>query len=130
MPLYRCNIPTGSLAAEHKEQIAKAITEVHCDVTGAPESFVHVFFFEEDEPADAMHKVRGTIRAGRTDAHKQAIWDRITDAYSTIAHLPAERISVKTADIPSAWNMEGGRVLPEPGQEAEWLEAHSESANS
>lgn len=122
MPLYRCNAPAGSLSADHKQQIAETITEAHCDVTGAPRSFVHVFFFDT-EPAGSLHKVRGTIRAGRSDEQKRSIWNRIAGSYSTITGLPQEQISVKTADIPSSWNMEGGRILPEPGEEAAWMAA-------
>ena len=33
-------------------------------------------------------------------------------------------VGVVTVDIPSKWNMEGGSLLPEPGEEAEWLERH------
>ena len=32
--------------------------------------------------------------------------------------------AVVTAEIPSKWNMEGGSLLPEPGEEDEWLARH------
>jgi hypothetical protein len=33
-------------------------------------------------------------------------------------------VGVVTVDVPSKWNMEGGELLPEPGEEAEWLARH------
>ena len=36
----------------------------------------------------------------------------------------AAEVGVVTVDIPSKWNMEGGSLLPEPGEEAAWLERH------
>ena len=72
MPLYRLSTPSGSLALVQRAQIAEAITEIHCEVTGAPALFVHVFFF--DAPASGAgprHQVHGTIRAGRTPKQVQ-----------------------------------------------------------
>ena len=48
--------------------------KIHCDVTAAPETFVHVFFFEvPDSDASPKFLVNSSIRAGRTDEHKQVI---------------------------------------------------------
>ena len=33
-------------------------------------------------------------------------------------------VGVGTVDVPASWVMEGGELLPEPGEEAEWLERH------
>ena len=46
MPLYICNSKAGTVAQEAKAKIADDITRIHCDVTGAPPCFVHVFFFD------------------------------------------------------------------------------------
>jgi hypothetical protein len=33
------------------------------------------------------------------------------------------RIRVDLTDVPASWLMEGGRIMPEPGEEADWLAA-------
>ncbi|MGH9038375.1 MAG: tautomerase family protein [Acidimicrobiia bacterium] len=46
MPVYTCNVRPGDMTAELKAEIAREITRIHCDVTGAPTAFVQVFFRE------------------------------------------------------------------------------------
>ena len=46
MPLYRCSSPPEALDDERRAAIAVAITDIHCELTGAPPTFVHVQFFE------------------------------------------------------------------------------------
>jgi phenylpyruvate tautomerase PptA (4-oxalocrotonate tautomerase family) len=77
MPVYRCTVPTGALDDDARRRIVQAITAVHCDVTDAPPTFVHVIYSERDAGA---YDVAGTIRAGRTDAVKRALVDGLRDA--------------------------------------------------
>src|SRR5215467_10167045 len=44
MPLYACFIQEGGLTRAQKAEIAGEISRIHCDLTGAPPSFVHVRF--------------------------------------------------------------------------------------
>ncbi|MEM7404291.1 MAG: tautomerase family protein [Pseudomonadota bacterium] len=128
MPLYLCNFAKGAIEDAAKAPIAADITQIHCDVTGAPPSFVHVFFLE-----DAAHPQRGgkkaivsgTIRAGRTHEQKQRIAHRICEALSRRTGLALADLAASTADTPSSWVMEGGEVMPEPGEEANWLAARA-----
>ncbi len=127
MPLYMCNAAKGAISAEAKSKIAADVTRIHCEVTGAPATFVHVFFFEEAEhmPLDGHGAVLfGTIRGGRTDAQKVQMKDEMQEAIRLQAGVPQEKISVLIAETPANWVMEGGDLLPEPGEEAEWLKAH------
>ena len=69
MPLYRCAVRAGSTREDQRARIAKEIVRIHCDVTGAPPSFVHAFF--ADTPPDELPEgkaafVLGSIRWGRT----------------------------------------------------------------
>ena len=125
MPLYRCNTPTGKLSQDQRNEIAKAFTDVHCDNTGAPRKFVQVLFFETPEGADSGYPtpyfIDGNNRAGRPVETKQTIMDGLTQALSEIGGIARNSIGVSIRDNPASWSMEGGRVLPEPGQEsAEW----------
>lgn len=128
MPLYVCNSRKGAIPREAKAKIARDVTDIHCEETGAPPKFVHVFFME-----DAPHKplgdkaafLFGSIRAGRTDAQKDAIRHRARQSIATHAGIAPDQIDVATVDLPASWAMEGGDILPEPGEEAAWLEAHA-----
>ena len=33
-------------------------------------------------------------------------------------------VRVRLLDVPASWVMEGGALLPEPGEEADWLARH------
>jgi hypothetical protein len=35
VPFYGCNVPAGSLTDDQKEELARAITRIHAEVTGA-----------------------------------------------------------------------------------------------
>lgn len=126
MPLYMCNAAKGAIDAAAKQNIAVDITKIHCDVTGAPPHFVHAFFVEEApyQPLNGMSAVLlGSIRAGRTEAQKSMIASEMRLSIHRHAGIPIEEIVVTTSDTPASWVMEGGVVMPEPGDEAAWLEA-------
>ena len=73
MPLYMCNAVRGTIPEAAKQKIAADFTDIHCQITGAPRTFVHVFFFE-DAPQLPVNGKRvflfGSIRAGRTGCAK------------------------------------------------------------
>jgi len=126
MPLYRCLVPSRSVRLESRQAIARAITAVHCDATGAPPKFVHVFFIDMPDSDDAMVLVNGSIRAGRTAEQKQRIITGVQTAFEQLAGMPSARTRVDLTDVPASWLMEGGRIMPEPGEEADWLAAGHE----
>lgn len=128
MPLYLCNAAKGAISDEAKPKIAADITRIHCAVTGAPPQFVHAFFVEEDTapPLDGKSAVLfGSIRANRTDAQKAQIIAEMKESIRTHAGLDLDAIGMMTADVPASWAFEGGEVMPEPGEEAEWLARHN-----
>lgn len=126
MPLYICNAEKNSLSAEAKEKIATAITDIHCSVTGAPASFVHAVFFENAPQFPLEDKsiiVRGTIRRGRSDDQKNEIAERIKSSLMENAGADSQRVEALIRETPASWVMEGGEIMPEPGEEAEWFAA-------
>lgn len=128
MPLYVCNAKKGAIPEASKAAIAKDITDIHCEVTAAPPTFVHVFFLEDaDNPplGDKDAFVFGSIRAGRTDDQKREIVTRARQSIRQHAGIAEDAIAAVTIDLPASWAMEDGELLPEPGEEAEWLAAHS-----
>ena len=130
MPLYRCAVAEGLTTEEQRARIAKEVVRIHCGVTAAPPSFVHAFFTEL--PADRLPEgkaafVLGSIRAGRTDAQKASIVSQLSEAVAEIIGRTPAEVGVATSDMPASWIMEGGDLLPEPGEEAEWLARHNAS---
>jgi phenylpyruvate tautomerase PptA (4-oxalocrotonate tautomerase family) len=73
------------------------------------------------------YAVFGTIRAGRSDQTKAELTRRVGRAVADAVNVEASQIGVVTHDVPAAWVMEGGAVMPEPGEEDAWLAAHHES---
>ena len=128
MPLYLCNSAPDSIPAPARAAIAADITRIHCDATGAPPQFVHAFFLEDAASpplGDLTAVVAGSIRGGRNDGQKQQIIDGIRASIAEHAGIDLSATAVITTDVPASWAMEGGEVMPEPGEEAEWLERHA-----
>lgn len=128
MPLYICNAAKGAIDNAAKPKIAADITRIHCDVTGAPPQFVHAFFVE-DAPTQPLNgktaSLFGSIRAGRTDAQKAQIVSEMRASVQTHTGISLGEIAMVTADVPASWVLEGGDIMPEPGEEAEWLARHA-----
>lgn len=127
MPVYMCNAAKGAITESAKSRIAMDITQIHCDITGAPAIFVHVFFFEDAPFLRVGEKsvvFQGRIRQGRDEALKAQIMERITRSIGEHAGIAPGEVSASITDTPASWVMEGGDLFPEPGQEAAWLAAH------
>lgn len=127
MPLYICNAVKGVIPESAKHKIAEDITDIHCEITGAPRTFVHVFFFEDAPQLPINGKsvfLFGSIRAGRTGAQKSSLMGRMKASIFTHAGIPMDDIIADTTDVPANWVMEGGDVLPEPGEEEAWRATH------
>jgi len=126
MPLYICSTPAEVLDDQGRQRIAVAITDIHCELTGAPAAFVHVVF---DDAQAAKYSVYGTIRAGRSERTKTALRERIAQAVAQASRIDPCEVSVLTTDMPASWVMEGGAVMPEPGEEEAWLAAQRQSGD-
>lgn len=128
MPLYRCLVAPGLTTFEQRARIAQAITRIHCDVTGGLPGFVHAFFREDAKgelPAGRQALVFGGIRAGRSPAQKAQLVSEMQGEIAEIIQRSEDAVLVATADIPARWVMEGGDLLPEPGEEAAWNARHA-----
>ena len=122
MPFYRCTVPADSLDFDKRQAVSRAFTDIHCGSTGAPRQFVHVAFFEDDESEwPTPYYIDGGNRAGRPQEVKDRLLADLQDAFRAIAGVPAEMVSGRITEGPASWSMEGGKVLPEPGEEGpEW----------
>ncbi len=131
MPLYMCNAAKDMISEDAKPKIAADITDIHCEITGAPRTFVHVFFFEDVRQLPINGKsvfLFGSIRHGRTARQKSDLVNRMKASILSHTGIPLNEIIADTTDVPANWVMEGGDVLPEPGEEKAWLAAHEAAA--
>jgi phenylpyruvate tautomerase PptA (4-oxalocrotonate tautomerase family) len=125
MPLYRCTSPSASLNDSQRAAIAVAFTDIHCELTGAPRTFVHVQFHHQPTQAGRTpFSLHAGIRVGRDQALTESLIERCVEAVARIVGVPAAQISMRTSSTQASWILEGGRVLPEPGEEAAWVTAH------
>ena len=143
MPTYTVTTPEGCLDDDKRARIAREITRVHHETTGAPAYFAQVLFVEIKPgryfvgggPLRGKQVfVNGQIRAGRTAESKDALIRQMATAVAQAAMLPANHVWVYISDLIPRQMIEFGHVLPEPGDEAKWAEglpatdrAHMES---
>jgi phenylpyruvate tautomerase PptA (4-oxalocrotonate tautomerase family) len=135
VPTYIVAAAEGRLSTDLKQEIAAAITRAHSEATGAQAFFAQVVFhdiaagnhFLAGQPTQSDHIfVRGEIRAGRSPQQKHKLLEKIVNAVVDKAGTPPRHVWVYLAELSPAQMVEFGRVLPEPGREAQWLEAMSE----
>jgi phenylpyruvate tautomerase PptA (4-oxalocrotonate tautomerase family) len=132
MPTYTVTTPESALTDDQRAAIAREITRVHHETTGAPAYFAQVIF-NEVAPGkyfiggvplrDKQVFVNGQIRAGRTAAAKDALIAQMLAAVAGAAGVPANHVWVYITDLLPRQMAEFGNVLPEPGDEATWTEA-------
>ncbi len=124
MPVYQCSVSPSRLDDAKRQQIASEITRIHCESTGAPPDFAHVLFV--DAPESAGPSVLGSIRAGRPDPLKARMAAAIAEAVAKTLGEEPQLVRVHLLEVPASWVMEGGALLPEPGEEADWLAHHGQ----
>ncbi len=130
MPVYNCIAPAGRVSMEARRKIATAITDIHCESTNAPRSFVHVFFRETSDSdngssvVETPYFIDGVNRAGRQADVVLKLKSDLRKAYSELAGVPLDQVGASISEVPASWVMEGGAILPEPGEEGEeWYAA-------
>lgn len=124
MPLYTVST-TNPVPRTQRQAIAQLIMNVHCQLTGAPETFVNVVFSSNVplENGVVLH-VLGAVRKGRTPLMKETLQQAMVERISEFLRVPEFQMQFTMHEVPAQWVMEGGEVLPEPGEEAlcEWLQ--------
>jgi phenylpyruvate tautomerase PptA (4-oxalocrotonate tautomerase family) len=131
MPIYQCATST-TLSPELKQAIAREITRIHVEWTGAPEPFVNIVFTSlplgSHYLAGAVREngtlINAVVRAGRTLATRQALLKALSAAWSRLTGQPERNLILKIEEADPATIMEAGLILPPPGEEAGWLEAN------
>ena len=128
MPIYTCTANDATLTASMKAELAGEIARIHSAINHVPSTYVNVVFHEL--PADAVYTdgrpaapvlVSGWVRAGHPEADITRLAAEIAAAVTRLAGVPADRVLVVFESSPAHFAVEGGRVLPEPGEEQAWI---------
>jgi phenylpyruvate tautomerase PptA (4-oxalocrotonate tautomerase family) len=128
MPIYTCTIAESTLSADTKRALAGEIARIHSSMIHVPSTYVNVAFHEL--AADGLYAggvpatpvlVTGWVREGHPADDATRLATEIATAVSRICDVDAERVLVVIQPSPARFAVEGGRVLPEPGQEKSWL---------
>ena len=128
MPIYTCTTTASTLTGDAKAALAGEIAKIHSAINHVPSTYVNVVFhelasgniFTDGVPASPV-LVGGWVREGHPADETTRLATEIGDAVTRIAGVPAERVLVVMQSSPARYAIEGGRVLPEPGQEAAWI---------
>ena len=132
MPTYICMCRSGALNAARKEAIASAITTAHAEITGAPPCLAQVIFNEIPEGNQFIggraieHDhifILGHIRAGRSAVDRKALIRRLTADLARSLGFEPFSVWVYIHELPPAAMVEFGHVLPEAGEESDWIES-------
>lgn len=128
MPIYTCTTNDSTLSADTKKALAGKIANLHSEINHVPSTYVNVIYHEL--PADSVYTdgvpaspvlVSGWIREGHPKAEVSRLATEIAAAVTQLAGIPSERVLVVFETSPASFAVEGGRVLPEPGEEAAWF---------
>jgi phenylpyruvate tautomerase PptA (4-oxalocrotonate tautomerase family) len=128
MPIYSCTTTVSTLNGGTKAALATEIAKIHSAINHVPSTYVNVVFNEL--PVDAIYTdgapaspvlVSGWVREGHPADETTRLATEIAGAVTRIAGVPTERVLVVMQSSPARYAVEGGRVLPEPGQEAAWI---------
>jgi len=128
MPIYTCTTTESTLSTDTKRALAGEIATIHSEINHVPSTYVNVVFHELS--ADSVYTdgvpaspvlVSGWIREGHPKPEVTRLATEIAAAVTRVASVPAERVLVVFESSPASFAVEGGRVLPEPGEEASWM---------
>jgi phenylpyruvate tautomerase PptA (4-oxalocrotonate tautomerase family) len=123
MPLYQFTVTAGSISAQRKAEIARAVTTTHCEVTGAPSDYVSCSFVEVPHgnlflagEASPGTRMVGLIRR-RSEELKRELLLKLAQAWSSATGEPITEVVMFLVDIPGYQAFENGVLLPEADQD-------------
>ena len=128
MPVYTCTTTTGTLTADIKSALAQEISRIHAEINHVPSTYVNIVFHElppggvytDGVPANPV-LLNGWVRSGHPADKTTRLATEIAAAVSRIANVDPDRVMMVIQNSPASGAIEGGRVLPEPGQEQAWI---------
>ncbi len=127
MPLYSLT-STKKISSTNKQQLVDLFTDAHCSIMIAPEQFVHVVF-SDGIPIRGNKSlyIHANVRAGRADQAIEKLCETLTNKCAEILQVTTDKIHINLLEIDAKWAMEGGYVMPGPGEEEEWMKNVTEA---
>lgn len=128
MPIYTCTTTASTLTPSTKSALAREIATIHSEINHVPSTYVNVVFHElplddvytDGTPANPV-LLTGWVREGHPAEETTRLVTEIATAVSRICDVDEKRVLMVMQSSPARFAMEGGRVLPEPGEEKAWL---------
>ena len=130
MPTYFINVSNIKIKKNIKEKLAKKITKVHNEATGANKYFAQVIFNETKKGDHFMGGkivsnpeifVYGHIRSGRTTKIKNKLIKGLREVIRKNTNLKKDNIWVYILDLLPSQMIEYGEILPKSGGEKKWF---------
>jgi phenylpyruvate tautomerase PptA (4-oxalocrotonate tautomerase family) len=128
MPIYTCTIAESTFSADTKRTLAGEIARIHSSRNHVPSAYVNVAFHElgaDDLYAGGVPAspvlVTGWVREGHPADDTTKLATEISTAVAKVFEIDVKRVLVVIQPSPARFAVEGGRVLPEAGQEKSWL---------
>ena len=121
MPVYSLT-SKEVIPVKQKQQLVDLFTDTHCNIMIAPEQFVHVLF-SDGIPITNQHKlyIHANVRKGRAQDKIDLLVETLKSKCAEILRIPKEKVHINLLEINAKWIMEGGHVMPDPGEEDEWM---------
>jgi phenylpyruvate tautomerase PptA (4-oxalocrotonate tautomerase family) len=128
MPVYTLTTTESTLSAETKARLAGEIGRIHSEINHVPSTYVNVVY--QELPADAVYTggepaapvlVNGWVREGHNEEETSRLALEIASAVTAFAAVPTDRVVVVFQSSPARFAVELGRLLPDPGHEADWV---------
>lgn len=117
MPIYSLT-HCRAITAETKQELASAITKVHCEATGAPAKYVQVIFRQVEAGAaftagkrnDDFLCIEAQIRPGRSEEVEEKILWQLNDLMTRT--FQPEKWFISLGRFNSPHLIENGELLP------------------
>src|ERR1700753_2789429 len=128
MPVYTCTTTTSTLTPDIKSALAHEIGRIHAEINRVPSTYVNVVFHElppggiytDGVPANPV-LVNGWVRSGHPADKTSHLATESAATVPRIANIAPARVLMVIQNSPASGAVEGGRILPEPGQEEAWF---------
>lgn len=122
MPVYSLT-SHKKIPKAKKLELVNLFTDAHCSIMIAPEQFVHVIFSDGIPVRENKTLyIHANVRAGRADEAIKKLCQTLSTECANILQVGEEKIHINLMEIDAKWAMEGGYVMPGPGEEDEWME--------
>ncbi len=127
MPMY--TVTTNKpMAIAKRQELARVIMNIHCGLTHAPKTFVNVVYSQNVSLQNGIAiNVLGNVRKGRTPEMNGQLTKDMHEGVASFLNISLNLVELSLFEVNASWVMEGGNILPEPGEEddCEWLQEES-----